>query len=143
MVRPVTHILPEPVEGARTPRHAVMRATVGLDAGAVRSYRIALARLLAGGALRTGLTGEMQGTLEVGVAVTANGLPQQVELVRSSGQTALDVQVLAAVRAAAHEAAIPELMRGQAFVVVLPVEVGPLVATTSTATSSPTSAAAQ
>jgi TonB family protein len=113
-----------PADDVATSRVAVMQPTPGLDAGAVRSYRITLARLLAGGTLRAGLTPDMHGELQIGIAVAANGLIYQVEVVRSSGQAALDAHIVAAVMAAAHEAAIPEPMQGREFVVLLPVEVG-------------------
>jgi TonB family protein len=132
-VNPLTQSRLAPTEDVVMSRVAVMQPTVGLDAGAVRSYRIALARLLGNGNLRAGLSPDMQGELQVGIAITVGGMLNQVEIVRSSGQPALDSHVVAAVRAAAREAIIPELMRGREFVVLLPVEVGPVLPATSAA----------
>lgn len=102
----------------------VLQASPGLDAAAVRGYRISLARVLAEGALRAALTPDMRGTLEVGISITHMGLPKQVAVVRSSGQPALDRQVLSAVRSAVNTVTLPAAMQGRDFVVLLPIEVG-------------------
>lgn len=102
-----------------------LQATVGLDAGGVRAYRIALGRSLVSARLREGLSPDMRGQLELGIAVTEVGAPARVEILRSSGQPALDARVLAAMRAVAPDVAVPEVLLGRAFVLSLPVEVGP------------------
>jgi TonB family protein len=108
---------PLPIAGTTT----VMQETPGLDAGAVRGYRIALARLLASSEWRSGLRPTMRGEMEIGIAITAAGLAEGVEMVRGSGDAALDRQVLGVVRAAANAVVVPAPLYGS--VVMLPVEV--------------------
>ena len=113
------------------PPRLVMQPTAGLDAGAVRAYRIAWARALMGSALRENLSAEMQGALEVGVAVTASGLLHEIVVLKGSGVAALDAAVIAAMRHAAQTVPLPPLMQGREFVLVVPVEVGPVQATSA------------
>ena len=109
-----------PVEALRQ----VMLPTAGLDAGAVRAYRIAWARALIRSGLRERLDAEVQGRLEVGVAVAASGQITDIALLKGSGVAALDHAVIAAMRNAMPSVALPPVMQGREFVLVLPVEVG-------------------
>lgn len=94
----------------------------GADADGLRQYRLALARearrfkryperaLLAG----------IGGTVEVRVE-HGSGIMPVARLARSSGHEALDAAALEMMRQAAPRTAVPEPLRGQAFVVSLPV----------------------
>jgi TonB family protein len=117
-----------PVEPTRLVMQA--QATAGLDAGAVRAYRIAWARALMGSALRERLDADMQGALEVGVAVAASGQVREIFLLKGSGVSALDAAVIAAMHHAAQTVQLPPQMQGREFVLGVPVEVG-LVPSTS------------
>lgn len=113
---------------------AVMTASSGLDAGAQRSYRVALARLMMAGDLRRSLPDpSITGALEVGVSLTAAGQLRDVAVVRGSGSAVLDAAVVGAIRQAAQLAPIPPALQGRDFVIVLPVEVGAMAIATSAA----------
>lgn len=104
---------------------AAMTVSDGVDPGAQRSYRVALARMLAAGDLHRALPGlASAGALEIGIALSASGQLKDVAVLRGSGSAALDAVVLAAVRQAALAAPIPAAMRGRDLVIALPVEVG-------------------
>lgn len=99
-----------------------MPAGDGLDAEGLRGYRIGLAvsarrfrRMEAG----------WRGTAEVRIGVTAAGLALPPELVRPSGQAALDAAALEMMGRAAAATALPDSLRGRAFAVSLPVEFSP------------------
>lgn len=112
----------------------MMQASAGLDAGAVRAYRIAWARALAGSTLRERLSPDMQGMLEIGVALTASGQLRDIAVLKGSGDAALDRAVLAAMRNIMQAVPIPSVMLGRELVLTVPVEVGiarPAAATTS------------
>lgn len=94
-----------------------------VNAEGLREYRISLARHLLQ-QLPPGMSGEMHGSLELGVAVSASGRVDIVTIVRSSGDARLDTLVLAALRTAVMSADLPVRLYGQGFVVHLPVEVG-------------------
>lgn len=96
----------------------------GLDAAAVRSYRIGWARALANSRLRDKLGADMRGTLEVGVALTPAGLVREIALLKSSGIAALDHAVMAEMRNAVQAVQLPSAMLGRDLVIALPVEVG-------------------
>ena len=110
---------------------ASLQPTAGLDAGAVRAYRVALARALAASGVREGLGAEMQGSLELGVVIAPSGLVREVGLIRGSGVPALDAAVLTAMRRSAAHARLPAEMQGREFVLGLPVEVGPVPLTSA------------
>lgn len=103
-----------------------LQPTAGLDAGAVRIYRLALSRALAASALREQLTAAMQGRVEVGVAISAAGQVHDIFVLQGSGIAALDHAVIAALRGAVPGAPIPPAMQGREFVLAVPVEVGPV-----------------
>lgn len=118
--------------GEPAPRSAESPATTALQQefeargpsqSGLRQYRLALAsearrfRRYPESARRAGLAG----TVEVRVTVDAGGASRQAELSRSSGHTALDAAALDMLRQAAVHAALPESLRGQRFVVQLPV----------------------
>jgi TonB family protein len=98
--------------------------SIGLDAAAVRSYRIGWARALANSRLRDKLGADMHGALEVGVALTPAGQVREIALLKSSGIAALDHAVMAEMRNAVHAVQLPSAMRGRDLVIALPVEVG-------------------
>lgn len=112
------------------PREAVASidarfASSGLDAGAVRTYRLALARAIRGEVLRPRLPDPaFQGALSLGIAIGAAGQLRAVAVVRSSGSATADAAVLAMVNEAALTAPVPAAMRGRDFVIELPVEIG-------------------
>lgn len=100
-------------------------AASGLDAGAVRIYRLALARAIRVEGLRPRLPDpSFQGALTMGIAISAAGQLRAVAVVRSSGSAAADAAVAAAVDEAARAAPLPPAMRGRDFVIELPVEIG-------------------
>lgn len=123
------HRPPLPPEPARVvesaPPAAQLEVSTGIDAGAVRSYRLSLARAMMAGELHRRLHDPaLAGRLEIGVAIAASGLVRDVVVLRGSGIAALDETVRAAVGAAAREAAVPAAMQGRDWVIALPVEVG-------------------
>lgn len=114
------HVAPLPVE----PPGLVLQPTAELDAGAVRAYRLAWARVLANSGLREKLGADMRGAMEVGVAVSAAGQVRDIVVLRSSGDAALDVAVIAVMRNAVPAVGLPAVMPGREFVLTIPVEVG-------------------
>ena len=97
----------------------------GLDAGALRVYRLALARAIRADLLRPSLPDPaFQGALVLGVAIGASGQLMEVAVLRSSGSATADAVLLGAVGEAARAAPIPAAMRGRNFVIELPVEIG-------------------
>lgn len=94
-----------------------------LDADALRSYRIALAtqakRFKRYPAQAT--AAGWAGTVDVRVSVLSGGRAAPADLVRSSGYEVLDRAALAMMDAAAQRVVVPAALRGQAFVVTLPV----------------------
>jgi TonB family protein len=112
---------------------ATLQQTAGLDAGAVRAYRVALARALATSGLREGLGMEVQGSLELGLAIAPSGQVREVGVIRGSGVAALDAAVVAAMRRSVVHARLPSEMLGREFVLGLPIEIGPLPAPAATA----------
>lgn len=102
----------------------VMQVTPGLDAAAVRAYRVAWARALAGSSLRAHLGPERAGRLEVGVALAASGQVRDIAVQRSSGDRALDEAVVLAMRSAMSAVPVPVVMQGGEWVLTVPVEIG-------------------
>ena len=95
----------------------------GLDADGVRQYRLALGvqarrykRYPA-----SALEANVGGTVEVRVMVATCGLPQEVQLARSSGNGPLDDAALDMIRQAVPRTTVPEPLRSRAFAVSLPV----------------------
>lgn len=105
---------------------APLVASRGLDAGAVRAYRIGLARQLAGvrDRLEMATAAHADVQAKIAIAVDAGGFVERVEVVESSGRAALDAQLLAALRQAVGAAPVPPALQGQAFVIVLALELG-------------------
>lgn len=99
----------------------------GLDADAVRQYRLALAtqarrfKRYPSQALEAGIGG----TVEIRVAVAADGQAGDVALARSSGQDLLDAAAFDMMQKAAPRTPVPELLRGRTFAVSLPVVFDP------------------
>lgn len=95
----------------------------GMDVEGMRQYRLVLARearhhkRYPPEAMARGLGG----TVEVRVAVAGGGVPQAVQLARSSGNGQLDEAALDMMRKAAFLALVPEPLRGRPFAVSLPV----------------------
>ncbi len=94
----------------------------GPDAAGLRQFRLALAsearrvRHYPEAARRVGLAG----TAEIRISV--NALAQrQAELAHSSGHAMLDAAALEMMRIAAERSPLPDVLRGQAFVVSVPV----------------------
>ncbi|MCX7180117.1 MAG: energy transducer TonB [Proteobacteria bacterium] len=104
--------------GARSPP-----ADEGLDANGLRQYRLSLAVAARRFKLYPPLAraNGWSGTVEVAVAIAANGVAQPVQLVQSSGHPALDAAALEMIGQAALQAAVPPGLRGQNFSVALPV----------------------
>lgn len=131
-VRPAVE--PPALPAAVSTPGGAMTVSSGLDAGAQRGYRVALARMLMSGDLRRALPdSSMAGELEIGIALSASGQLKDVAVLRGSGSAVLDAVVLAAVRQAALSAPVPPAMQGRDFVIALPVEVGAATALTSAA----------
>ncbi len=118
--------LPPPVAAAVPANLSVapLDGPTAVDAEGLRSYRLALAlnarrfHQYPPQAVEDGLAG----TAQVRVAVTSNGLPGRVDLLRSSGHDALDREARDMLARAAQVTALPETLRGLAFAVDLPVE---------------------
>lgn len=108
---------------AQAPAGATPAGGDGLDADGVRQYRLALAtqaRRYKRYPARA-LEANIGGTVEIRLAVATGGLPQDVQLARSSGNDLLDDAALDMIRKAAPRTTVPELLRSRAFVVSLPV----------------------
>ena len=107
----------------RGPAFAAAAAGDAVDADGMRQYRLALASQ----ASRykrypaRALEANVGGTVEIRVAVATGGLPQEVQLARSSGSDLLDDAALDMIKQAAPRTTVPELLRSRAFVVSLPV----------------------
>lgn len=96
----------------------------GLDAQGLRQYRLSLA--VASRRFkhypRQALEQGWNGTAEVSVALAADGVPQAVRLLSSSGHDVLDAVALEMIGNAARNTAVPASLRGRPFSVPLPVE---------------------
>lgn len=96
----------------------------GLDAQGLRQYRLSLA--VASRRFkhypRQALEQGWSGTAEVSVALAADGIPQAVQLLSSSGHDVLDAVALEMIGNAARNTALPSSLRGRPFSVPLPVE---------------------
>ncbi|HTH93629.1 MAG TPA: hypothetical protein VL550_00220 [Rhodocyclaceae bacterium] len=119
-VVPPTQLWTPPLQSQTdmTATSPLMMASTGLDAGGVRTYRIALARMPALAVLQ--LSELPQAELEIGIAVDT----ALVGLIRGSGDAQLDARVLDAVRAAVQEVAVPVVLRGTGAVVSLRINTG-------------------
>lgn len=95
----------------------------GLDANALRGYRLALAvqarrfKRYPTQAMAQGWAG----TAEVRLALAAGGHPSAAMLTRSSGYEVLDRAALAMMNAAVQQTPVPASLQEQAFAVTLPV----------------------
>lgn len=101
--------------------------TAGLDANALRGYRLALA-IEARRFKRVPDQARVEGwagTADVRLAIAAGGQAVSVELARSSGYAALDTAALSMIEAAAQRATVPPLLQQRAFVLTLPVAFTP------------------
>jgi protein TonB len=102
--------------------------TTGLDANALRGYRLALAiearrfKRVPDQALAEGWAG----TADVRLAVAVGGQAIRAELAKSSGYAALDTAALSMIEAAAQRAVVPPLLQQRAFVLTLPVAFTPV-----------------
>jgi len=95
----------------------------GVDADGVRAYRIGLAREARAFRRYPQLARERgwSGTAEIQVGISREGMARQIHLARSSGHEVLDQEAISMMSRAAQAAALPESLRGRAFVVHLPV----------------------
>jgi protein TonB len=95
----------------------------GLDPEGVRRYRLALAAQVRRFKRYPpqALEADIGGTAEIRIAVAADGVPGEVLLGRSSGSGLLDDAALDWVKRAVPRTAVPEPLRGRAFVVSLSV----------------------
>lgn len=93
-----------------------------LDGDGVRAYRLALAR--SARHARATLTDLPTGNGRVELRVIVDRYARRVEVGASSGQAALDAAALALMGRAVNEAPMPEVLRGQAFELAVPVEFG-------------------
>ncbi|MBK6554004.1 MAG: TonB family protein [Rhodocyclaceae bacterium] len=109
--------------GADAPMASSLAPSDGLDADGVRAYRLALAREARRYKRypREAIEAGWQGTVEVLVAVAAGGVAEAPQLVRSSGQAALDDAALDMLRHALPATPLPPTLRGRPFAVNLPV----------------------
>lgn len=95
----------------------------GLDADAMRAYRVALATELRRfknyppRAVEAGWSG----TVEVSILINAAGGVQSVQLTGTSGYRVLDEKALDMMRHAAPRTAVPEVLRGHAFSMKVPI----------------------
>jgi len=95
----------------------------GLDVNGMRQYRLSLAaaarrhKVYPAQAVENGWSG----TAEVAVAIAADGAPQPVQLLSSSGYAVLDAAALEMIASAALHTAVPDSLRGQRFSIPLPV----------------------
>jgi protein TonB len=98
-------------------------ASNGLDANALRGYRLALA-IQARRFKRYPAQAQAQawaGTAEVRLALAAGGRPEVATLTRSSGYDVLDRAALEMMNAAVQRTPVPVMLQTQAFSVTLPV----------------------
>ncbi len=93
-----------------------------LDGDGVRAYRLALAR--SARHARATLTDLPTGNGRVELRVIVDRYARRVEVGASSGQAALDAAALALMGRAVSEAPMPEVLRGQAFELAVPIEFG-------------------
>lgn len=113
-------VSPQPAAAAAT---AGQPPREGLDAEGLRGYRLALGRE----ARRfkrypvSAIEAGWGGTAQVRVRLAAGGVPQGVELARTSGHDVLDEAALEMIRRALPLAAVPASLRERAFAVDLPV----------------------
>lgn len=95
-----------------------------VDAGGLRLYRLSLA--IESRRFKRyppeALEQRWSGTAQVSVAMAADGRPESVRLVTSSGHEALDAAALEMIHKAALNAMVPPSLRGRSFTVPLPVE---------------------
>ncbi len=128
--RPVTQAATLSASGAATSAGGTPVAAVspspgggGLDADALRGYRMALA--LQARRLKRyppqAMAAGWQGTAEVRIAVGPGGRAQVTELARSSGHELLDRAALGMIESAVQRAVVPAALQAHAFAVVLPV----------------------
>lgn len=98
-------------------------ASDGLDANALRGYRLALA-VQARRFKRYPAQAQAQawaGTAEVRLALAAGGRPETATLTKSSGHEVLDRAALEMMNAAVQRTPVPAMLQTQAFSVTLPV----------------------
>lgn len=113
----------QPVVMARAASLAASTAETGIDANGMRQYRLSLAtaarryKVYPAQAVENGWSG----TAEVAVAIAADGVPQPVQLLNSSGYAVLDAAALEMIAGAAVNTVVPASLRGQRFSVALPV----------------------
>jgi len=113
----------QPVMAATVESLASSTAETGIDANSMRQYRLSLAtaarryKVYPAQAVENGWSG----TAEVAVAIAADGVPQPVQLLNSSGYVVLDVAALEMIASAALNTVVPASLRGQRFSVALPV----------------------
>lgn len=102
-------------------------AGAGIDADGLRQYRLALAREARRykhypeRAMLAGIGGTAQVRIDIGV----DGSVRSARLAESSGNDSLDAAAVAMVRQAAPRALLPEMLRGRAFPVTLPIIFNP------------------
>lgn len=108
---------PVHVSAQETPAPATQRtpspAPVGLDAEAVRGLRLALAGALQGLGQSRFLA--QNGTMHVYAQWLPGGVFARATIVQSSGSTALDAEVLAAINQAARQLTLSQRLQGSAF----------------------------
>lgn len=113
-----------PNASVAAPRQAAMDAVgEGLDANALRGYRLALA-VQARRFKRYPAQATAQGwagTAEVRLTLAAGGRPDTATLTRSSGYEVLDRAALAMMNAAVQQTPVPASLQEKAFAVTLPV----------------------
>lgn len=97
-------------------------AAEGVDPGALRDYRFAVARVVRKRYPPLAIERGWTGTAHVRLTLSPNGLPSDVTVVASSGHAVLDAQAQTSIAMAARLAVLPAALLGRGFHVDLPVE---------------------
>lgn len=97
-------------------------AAEGVDPGALRDYRFAVARVVRKRYPPLAIERGWTGIAHVRLTLSPNGLPSDVTVVASSGHAVLDAQAQTSIAMAARLAVLPAALLGRGFHVDLPVE---------------------
>jgi protein TonB len=106
-----------PAAAARSSPQPVAAAASGPDAGAIARFRIDLLKIVALDKKypRIAQDNDWTGTVELGVAVGADGLISSITVTKSSGHAVLDDEAQSMIRTAQSRMAIPPALSGTAF----------------------------
>ncbi len=116
---PIRSVVPAqaPAAAARSSPQPVAAAASGPDAGAIARFRIDLLKIVALDKKypRIAQDNDWTGTVELGVAVGADGLISSITVTKSSGHAVLDDEAQSMIRTAQSRMAIPPALSGTAF----------------------------